>query len=176
VAKATVARFVGLGVQVIVGAGASGISLAVLPAVIEAGRLLISPSATSDALTHVDDHGLFFRTSPPDVLQAKALADIVMRDGAQRIVVVARDDAYGAGFDKNLLSNLTTAGIKSTNIREMTYKAKDSYDEAADLGSMFGPIAKTVKQFAPDAVVIIGFEESSLVLKALLAEKIKLHS
>jgi ABC-type branched-subunit amino acid transport system substrate-binding protein len=175
VAKATVDRFIGLGVQVIVGAGGSGISLAVLPQVIAAGRLMISPSATSDALTRYDDHGLFFRTSPPDVLQAKALADIVMRDGATKVVLVARDDAYGAGMEKNLLGDLTAAGVKTSNVRELTYKAKDKYDPN-DVTAMFNPIAATVKQFAPDACVIIGFDETSTVIKALLAQKIPLHA
>jgi ABC-type branched-subunit amino acid transport system substrate-binding protein len=176
VANATVDRFIAQGVQVIVGAGASGISLAVLPKVVAAGRLMISPSATSDALTQVDDHGLFFRTSPPDLLQAKALTDIVMRDGAQKVVIIARDDSYGTGLEKNLVSDLTTNGVKAANIRGMTYKARDKYDEVIDLEAMFTPIAKTVRQFGPDAVVMIGFDESALLLKALLAEKVKLHS
>jgi ABC-type branched-subunit amino acid transport system substrate-binding protein len=137
--------------------------------------LLISPSATSEELTHADKHGLFFRTSPPDLLQAKALADIVMRDGAQKIVIVARDDSYGIGFEKNMLADLTTAGIKTGNIRELTYKAKDKYDEDSELGSMFAPIATTAKRFSPDAFVIIGFDETALVIKALLAQKVKIH-
>jgi branched-chain amino acid transport system substrate-binding protein len=176
VASATVDRFVSMGVQVIIGAAASGICAAIMPKVVAAGRLMISPSATSDALSSIDDHGLFFRTSPPDVLQAKALADIVMREGSQRIVVVARDDNYGMGFAKNVQGDLASAGIRASNIKIVTYKAKDKYDLDHDLGPMFGPVAKSVKQFAPDAVVIIGFDESALVLKAMLAQNIKLKS
>jgi ABC-type branched-subunit amino acid transport system substrate-binding protein len=176
VAATTVDRFIDNGVQVIIGAGGSGVSLAVLPKVIAAGRLMISPSATSDALTKFDDHGLFFRTSPPDVLQAKALADIVMRDGSQKVLVVARDDSYGTGLQRNLLANLTTAGIRSGNVSQITYKAKDKYDAGADLPSIFAPVARSIRQFAPDAVVIIGFEESALVIKAMLTANVRLHS
>jgi ABC-type branched-subunit amino acid transport system substrate-binding protein len=174
VAGATVDRFIASGVQVIVGAAASGISLAVLPKVVAAGRLMISPSATSDALTRADDRGLFFRTSPPDLLQAKALGDIIMRDGGQRILIVARDDAYGTGLQHNVDGDLKAAGIKAGNLRLLTYPAKDQYPDK-DLKAMFAPIAKTIKSFNPDGVLVIGFDESALVIKAMLNAGIKLR-
>ncbi|GAA1800612.1 ABC transporter substrate-binding protein [Planosporangium flavigriseum] len=166
VASATADRFLASGVQVIIGAAASGVSAAVLPKVVAAGRILFSPSATSDALSRLDDKGLFFRTSPPDVLQAKALADIVMRDGGARVAVIARDDDYGRGLSTGILTDLTGAGLKAGNIRVMSYPVKQAYTPG-DQNSVFKPLATTVKQFGPDAVVVIGFDESALLIKAL---------
>jgi ABC-type branched-subunit amino acid transport system substrate-binding protein len=166
VAGATVDRFIGAGVQVMIGAAASSISAAVLPKVVAAGRIMISPSATSDSLSHVDDKGLFFRTSPPDRLQAQALADILMRDGASKVAIVARADSYGNGLQKGVHDDLATAGIAPGNIRLLTYPAKDKY-APGEQNSMFKPLAKEVKQYGADAVLIIGFDESALFIKAL---------
>jgi ABC-type branched-subunit amino acid transport system substrate-binding protein len=174
VALATADRLISAGVQVIIGAAASSITAAVLPKVVAAGRLLISPSATSDALSHIDDKSLFFRTSPPDVLQAKALADILMRDGTQRIVMVGRDDAYGTGIQHNVQADLASAGIAPGNIRLLTYPAKSQYPDT-DLDSVFLPIAKTIRAFRPDAVLVIGYDESALVIKAMVAAGITLQ-
>jgi ABC-type branched-subunit amino acid transport system substrate-binding protein len=166
VAAATADRFIAAGVQVMIGPAASGVSAAVVPKIIAAGRIAISPSATSDSLSQLDRKGMFFRTSPPDKLQAKALADILMRDGTEKVAIVARDDAYGIGLQKGVQADLTAAGVQSGNIRLLTYKGKDKYN-ASEQNTVFKPLAKTVKQFAPDAVVIIGFDESALFIRAL---------
>jgi len=171
VAGATLDVLISKGVQAIVGPCCSGVSLKILPKVVQNNLVMISMSATSDALTKVDDKGLFFRTSPPDKLQAKALADIVMRDGAEKIFLVARDDAYGTGLQQGVQADLNKAGIRRSQIPTITYKVKDKYDQG-DLNAMFKPLAKQVKQFKPDAVVIVGFEESGLVVRSLKAEGI----
>ena len=60
--------------------------------------MLFSPCNTAAELSTVDDKGLYFRTAPPDGLQAAALTDIIMRDGVRRVAIVAREDAYGQGL------------------------------------------------------------------------------
>jgi ABC-type branched-subunit amino acid transport system substrate-binding protein len=176
VAGATVDRLIGAGVQVIIGASASGVSKAVLPKVVAAGRVMISPSATSDELSTLDDKGLFFRTSPPDVQQAKALNDIIMRDGHSKIAIVARDDSYGKGLANNVQANLTVAGIKPSDLKVIMYKVKDSYDPKVDVDGIFAPIARDVKSFGANGVLLVGFDESAYVIKALVANGVKLKS
>ena len=175
VASATVDRFVGGGVQIIIGAGASGISRAVLPKVVAAGRIMISPSATADNLTGLDDKGLFFRTAPPDRLQAKALADILMRDGVGRVAIVARGDDYGLGLEKGVQGDLVAAGLKAGDIHALSYEAKDAY-APGDQAKLFKPLAADVKAGRADAVLIIGFDESALVVRALKAAGVRFRS
>ncbi|WP_327007363.1 ABC transporter substrate-binding protein [Dactylosporangium sp. NBC_01737] len=172
-AKATVERLISANVQVIIGAGASGVSKAVIPRVAQAGKVMISPSATSDELTKFDDKGLFFRTSPPDVLQAKAIADIIMRDGHTKVAIIARDDTYGSGLSEGVRSDLTAAGIKPGNMQVLKYEAKDNYDPKADAAKLFAPIAGQVKAFEATAILLVGFDESALVIKALVTAGIK---
>jgi ABC-type branched-subunit amino acid transport system substrate-binding protein len=171
VALATAERHIANGVQVIIGAAASGITKAVLPTVTAAGRVLISPSATSDELSQLDDHGLFFRTSPPDDLQAKALVDVIMRYGAQRVVIVAREDSYGRGLRSKVEQDLRAAGVKADQIKTLGYEVRDSYTV-----EQFAELAAAATDFKPDAVLVVGFDESANVIKALSARGMRFHS
>jgi ABC-type branched-subunit amino acid transport system substrate-binding protein len=177
VAAAAMDRLISVGTHVIIGAGASGVSKAVLPKVVAAQRVMISPSATSDELTTIDDKGLFFRTSPPDVLQAKALADIIMRDGPRRVAVIARDDTYGAGLQAGVQEDLLVAGIKPADLFTLKYSANTTdADPQKAYSAVFLPSARQIKTFEPDAILIVGFGESALVIKALLAAEVKVRA
>ena len=164
VAKATVASHVAKGVQVFIGAGASGISRAVLPDVVAAGRVLFSPSNTDAGLTKVDDKGLYFRTAPSDILQGRALADVILRDGPHKIAIVARKDSYGEGLQENVRADLERAGIGADKVKLLTYEPPA---DAAAAPVDFSAGAKEIKDFGPDAVLIIGFGESAHVITAL---------
>ncbi|GAA3449392.1 ABC transporter substrate-binding protein [Dactylosporangium matsuzakiense] len=172
VAKATAAQFIAQGVGVIIGAGASGVSAAVIPQVVQAGRVMISPSATSDSLTKVDDKGLFFRTSPPDNLQAKAVADIIMRDGHTKVAIIARDDSYGSGLAEGVKADLTAAGIRPENILVKKYEAKDKY-EKSEGPALFDPIAKDIKSFGATGILVVGFDEGAMAIRSLVTSGVK---
>ncbi|QLQ38751.1 ABC transporter substrate-binding protein [Micromonospora robiginosa] len=163
VAKATVASHVGQGVPVIIGAGASGISRAVLPDVVAAGRILFSPSNTDAGLSTVDDKGLYFRTAPPDSLQGRALADVMLRDGPRKIVILARKDSYGEGLQENVRAELEKAGVGADRLKLLTYTPPADPKTPVD----FGGIAQEIKGFGPEAVLVIGFGESARAITAL---------
>lgn len=163
-AKETVQAHVAAGVHVIIGAGASSISRAVLPDVVKAGLILFSPCNTDAGLSTIQDQGLYFRTAPSDVLQGRALADVIMRDGPDKIALVARNDSYGQGLQRNVRTELERAGIPTERIKLL------SYEPPPDSGGApvsFTDGAQTIKDFGADAVVVIGFGESAGVIKAL---------
>ncbi|TDC34259.1 amino acid ABC transporter substrate-binding protein [Micromonospora sp. 15K316] len=163
-AKATVAELIGAGADVIIGAASSGISLAVLPETVQAGKILFSPSSTDDGLTTAEDKGLFFRTAPPDSLQGRALADVILRDGSQRISIVARKDSYGEGLQAVVKAELEKAGIGADRLKLLTYEPPEG-ESAPPVD--FNAGAKEVKDFGADAVLVIGFAESAQVIQAL---------
>lgn len=170
-AKATVAAHVRAGVHVIIGAGASGISRAVLPDVVAAGLVLFSPCNTDAGLSTIDDKGLYFRTAPSDLLQGRALADVIMRDGPQRIAIVARKDSYGEGLQGNVRAELEKAGITAENLKLLTYQPPA--DAGASLDFQGG--AQEIKDFGAEAVVVIGYGESADVIKALVAAGVQIR-
>ncbi|MGA3526624.1 ABC transporter substrate-binding protein [Melissospora conviva] len=162
VAKQTVASHVAAGVHVIIGAGASSISREVLPDVIAAGLILFSPANTDAGFTSLDDKGRYFRTAPSDYLQGRALADVLIRDGSDKIAIVARNDSYGTGLQENVRSELENAGIDPAQVKLLTYEVTE--DEAT---ISFDDQAREITQFGADAVLIIGFAESAEVILAL---------
>ncbi len=101
-----------LGLPAIVGPASSGDTQAVFLAVRELGTLVISPSATSPALTAIDETsptdeqpGLLWRTAPPDSLQARVIANDMESRGVTSIAVVHATDAYGDGIAQELLAS-----------------------------------------------------------------------
>jgi ABC-type branched-subunit amino acid transport system substrate-binding protein len=148
---------------IIIGPNFSGGSVALIPKAIQTGRILFSPSATSARLTAFDDHGQFFRSAPSDAFQAQALADVIMRGGARRVVIVARDDAYGGGLRDGVTEDLVKAGVPKLDITSYTYK-----DKQKD----FAELVQLVQTFHPNAILVAGFEESTGVIQSMLDAKI----
>lgn len=158
-AKATAQSLISAGVHVIIGASASSITKAVLPITVAAGVVLFSPCNTAAELTNADDKGLYFRTAPPDGLQAAALTDIIMRDGVRRVVIVAREDAYGRGLMDSVKDNLVKAGLVVDDIKTVPYNP-----EKPD----FAGLGEDVKAFGPDGVLVIGFDESVKAIDSMI--------
>ncbi|GAA1841156.1 ABC transporter substrate-binding protein [Asanoa iriomotensis] len=171
VAKETVARHIADQVSVIIGAGASDISREVLPDVVKAGLVLFSPCNTDAGLSTIDDKGLFFRTSPSDVLQGRALADVILRDGPSRIAIVARDDSYGVGLKDNVISELTKAGFPTDQVETLVYEPPTP--GAPDIDFASG--AKQIRATSPDGVLLIGFGESAQIIKAIAKAGVRVN-
>jgi branched-chain amino acid transport system substrate-binding protein len=162
-ANQTVDREFGQGAQVIIGAAASGVTKLVIDKITGAGVVQFSPANTSDEFTCWPDKGLYFRTAPPDALQAQALAALMAGDGAQRISILARNDAYGSGLANNTADNLLKAGIPQNQIQKIIYDPNaTSYNTEID----------DVRQFNPDAIAVIGFDESKKILTRMSEVKI----
>lgn len=170
VAKESARQLIEDGAQVLVGAGASGVSIEVLPVIREAGVILFSPCNTAAVLSSEEDDGLYFRTAPPDGLQAAALADIIVRDGTRELAIIYRDDAYGIGLAESTKENLVAAGLAADQIAMMAYSAEEANKlvagEPTDLS--FTGQAEQVRQMDPDGVLIIAFDETANIVDALV--------
>src|SRR4051794_8898532 len=160
-ATQTVDRLLQSNVNAIIGAAASGVSLTVIDRITGAGVLQFSPANTSDQFTTYNDNGLYFRTAPPDVLQAQALADLIQGDGNNTVGILARNDPYGTGLADNTQKDLVAAGLSQDDVKKVIY------DPTA---SNFDSEVRQMADFNPDAVVVIGFEESSKIIQGLNAQ------
>lgn len=163
-AKREISKHKAAGVHVLIGTSGSGVSSAVIGDVVAAGMVMISPSATSASLSNLDDKGLYFRTAPSDVLQARALADMIMRDGVRKVVLIGKDDAYGKGLVEGVQNELLKAGMLAESILTHKFavegaKVKDPHQLAS--------IAADVVANKPDGVLVVGTSESADMIKAL---------
>ena len=87
------------GVAAIYGADCSGVTTAIANNVaIPNGVVMVSPSATSPALTTIDDNGYFFRTAPSDARQGEVLASILKSRGINNVAVTYTNNDYGKGL------------------------------------------------------------------------------
>ena len=88
------------GVAAIFGADCSGVTIAITNNVsVPNGVVTISPSATSPALTTIEDNGLFFRTAPSDARQGQVLAEVLTERGIDNVAVTYTNNDYGKGLD-----------------------------------------------------------------------------
>ena len=87
------------GVQAIVGAISSTVTLAVTESVIgPSGVVMITPSASSPALSTSKDNDFLFRSAPSDVAKGVILAALAREEGLDNVGLLYRDDAYGQGL------------------------------------------------------------------------------
>ncbi len=87
------------GVVAIMGADCSGVTGAVLANVaLPNGIPMISPSATSPALSTAEDNDLFFRTAPSDARQGEVLASVLQERGVKSVAVTYTNNDYGKGL------------------------------------------------------------------------------
>lgn len=172
VARATIASHVDEGVHVIIGAAASDVTREVMADAVDAKRILFSPSNTEAQLSAAEHDGFYFRTAPSDDLQGAALADIMLRDGAARIAIVARDDAYGRGLLNNANDSLLRFGVPASDIALLTYQLPE--EEGGPVPGLDGLVDEIVEA-DPDGVLVIGFSEAAQVIQQMLDEGVQLQ-
>jgi len=99
----------------ILGGDCSGVTNAMLTNVaIPNGMVMISPSATSPALSKVDSHGLFFRTAPSDAREGDIAADIMTEHGIKSAALTYSNSDYGKGLAEAIKSSFEAKGGKIT--------------------------------------------------------------
>ncbi len=152
-------RLLASDVQGIIGAAATGMTMAVIDQITSAGVVQCSPSNTGILLTDQPDNGgYYFRTAPSDVLQAPVLAELVINAGAENVAVVARADDYGVPFLNETVEQLESRGA--------TVVLSESYDPEA---ATFDSVVDAMLGSGADAYVLITFVEGAQITQGLLA-------
>ena len=159
VASQTLDRELDKKVDAIVGATGSSVTMEVIDKVVGAGVVLVSPGDTSDKLSTYPAQGLYFRTVPPDVLQAKVLTGLLAAAGHRRIALLHVRDVYGAGLTVDLAADVVGSG--GTVAASVEY---DGQGTAAD----FATAVTQVVAAAPDAVVLVGGGASKAIIEELV--------
>lgn len=121
------------GVKGIIGGDCSGVTGAVLQNVARPnGIAMVSPSATSPALSTAEDDGLFFRTAPSDAREGEVMADILTEHGVKSIALTYSNSDYGKGLAEAIASSFTAkGGVVTINAAHEDGKADYSAEVAA---------------------------------------------
>ncbi len=159
IASVTSDRLISEGVDAIIGAASSGVSLTVIEKITSAGVTMFSPANTSPALSTYDDKGLYFRNAPPDGLQGAIVANLILEDGNASVYIMNLDDSYGNGIANVINNVLTASGIEVLGVK--------AYDPAA---ATFDAEVAEVVAADPDAVVLISFQEGSRILRTMVEQ------
>ena len=140
-------RQVAEGAKVMVGGQCSGETIATLERVgIPNGVLMISPSATSPALSTIDDKGLFFRTAPSDARQGEVIAELMKEKGIESAAITYTNNDYGKGLADSIKAAFEKLGGTVT-----TSAAHD--DGKADYSAEVAALAAA----GGDALVVAGY-------------------
>ncbi len=134
-----------VGVPAIVGPGFSESVLAVATDVtIDAGVFLVTPTATATSITELNDDDLVWRTIAPDTYQANGIIDRMeerraepMETRMERLLVLAKDDAYGTGLLGAVQGELESA-LPGVEIYFTTYENPANFATQEDLLASYG--------------------------------------
>jgi len=135
-------------VNAIMGADCSGVTGAILQNVARAnGIVMVSPSATSPALSTAEDDGLFFRTAPSDARQGVVMTNILMDRGFKTVALTYTNNDYGKGLADSFAAAFKAAG------GTVTINAAHDEDKA-DYSAEVGALASA----GGDILVVAGYE------------------
>jgi branched-chain amino acid transport system substrate-binding protein len=148
-------------VDAIFGAAASGVSVSVIDKITGAGVVHFSPANTAAGFDDYDDNGLYFRTAPSDRLQGQVLANLAVEDGFQNVAVMARQDFYGEGLAEQVQ---TTLEEKGATVAEYVLYSADAEKFSAEVTK--------IAASKPEALILIGFDETTKIVPQLIANKI----
>ncbi len=99
------------GVKGIIGGDCSGVTGAVLQNVARPnGIVMVSPSATSPALSTAEDDSLFFRTAPSDAREGEVMGDVLMEHGVKSLALSYSNSDYGKGLAESIAAAFIAKG------------------------------------------------------------------
>lgn len=155
----SVTTLLNAGVDVIIGAASSGVTLNVIDDVVNSGTVMFSPANTATTLSGYSP--LFFRTSPPDTVQGNALANLMLADGHESIGILVFNEDYGTSLRDVVVSTVEAEG------GAITYGFPGEEFDTNAPG--FSSEVQAVLATNPDAITVIAFDQTISVLSELIS-------
>lgn len=142
--------------SVVVGPPSSSVVKNTYKQVTSAKVPMISSGATSTAFSGLSDY--FFRTIPPDTVQGAVLGQIIAQDGVKNLAIAVFNDEYGTSLRDVVVKTVEDAGVN------VVYGEKDTFDPTE---TNFSSMVTAIKATNPDATLVIAFDQTKPLLKAL---------
>ena len=125
---------------------------------------MLSMGATSASFSGLSDY--FFRTVAPDTVQGAVMGNLIAQDGVQKLAIAVFNDEYGTGLRDTIAKTASEAGVN------IVYGEKDTFDPTE---TNFSSIATAIKASNPDATLVIAFDQTKPLLKALASAGVDMH-
>ena len=162
-AVATAEKLIGKDkVPVMMGAWSSGLTLAVMPKLMEYGVPMLVETSSSGKIT-VSGNPWIFRISPTSEMEARAFAGNVKPLGIKKADFLATNNDFGLGASKEFSEMLKGQGVQIGVIETMDPKATDFSAQLAKIKASGGDTL-----FVTTAV-----EQATLILKQATEQQVK---
>lgn len=149
------------GVQAVIGAASSGVTLNVIDDITGSGIVQVSPANTATSLSGYTDY--FFRTAPPDTVQGDALANLMLGDGAANLGILVFNDPYGTSL-RDVVQGVTEEAGGS-----LVYGTEGQEFDPNETN--YTAIVTDAIAAEPDAIAIIAFTtQTPLIVRELVAQ------
>lgn len=135
------------GVVAIIGDGCSSASVAVLPMANNSKTVMVSPSASSTALSIPNDY--FFRVIPSDSYQGEFMAQAIRDRGINDVAIMYTNEPYGANMSRVFQEKFENLGGK---VVATAYAEPDVIDLTTQMQKIKDAKPQAVF-FAPNSVV-----------------------
>jgi branched-chain amino acid transport system substrate-binding protein len=160
IAPASATKLLSEGVDVVVGAAASGVTRLIIDQVTKAKTVQISMSNTAVDLTSWEDGGYYFRTAPSDLLQGSIVGNTIVTDGNQNVAIIYQQTSYGEGLGAKAKETIEAAG--ATVVSNLPFPENETnFDTIVD---------QTIAAGA-DSVLVISYDEIKKIVPALQKKK-----
>jgi len=147
-------------IKVVIGAGASSVTLAIAPIAEENNTILLSPASSSPEIT---DAGTFiFRNYPSDLVEGEKMASIAVKNlDSKKIVVFSINNKYGQGIKGVFIKKFRSLGGETLRVFNFTRGTTD-----------FKAMVEEAKSLEPDTVYLVGYElEVTQLLKEIKTQE-----
>lgn len=148
------------GVEILLGAVSSGVTIAIAESVtIPGGVLHISPASSSNAITSLADNDMVFRTRVNDAVKSQVLAELAVAAGYQHVATTYVNNAYGASLNDSFIEAFEAmGGTVTSNVSHELGQA-----------SYLSEIRDTADE-NPDVLLTIAYPDSGQILLREAAE------
>ncbi|MBM6700275.1 ABC transporter substrate-binding protein [Bifidobacterium pullorum subsp. saeculare] len=150
--------------SVVIGPAASGVVKNTYKTFEAAKIPIISMGSTSADFSGLSPY--FFRTVAPDAVQGAVMGQLIAQDGVKNLAIAAFNDPYGTGLRDTVAKTAKAAGVN------IVYGEKDAFDPTE---TNFSSIATAIKAANPDATLIVSYDQSKPLIKALAAAGVDTH-
>jgi branched-chain amino acid transport system substrate-binding protein len=134
------------GVDLIIGAVSSNVTLAIAPVAIENKVVLLSPSASTPKLTGIGSY--FYRLYPSDILEGTSMAEFAKELGLERVVIFALENTWSAGL-MEVFTNKYESKYRKV-VGTFLFKEEDGTD--------FSQMVADAQALNPDGIYIMSYD------------------